>query len=214
MGSRQVSREDGIMISGPMLEIRWHGRGGQGVVTASHVLATAALVQGLSFQSLPSFGAERSGAPIVAYTRIARGPIPVRSSVEQPDVVAVLDATLIGHVDLLAGLREDGIVIVNSPKAPCEMARHLEVPTGQVYTVDASATAMRLLGRPLPNIPLLGSLARVTDVVSLASCEEAVRQSLGARLRAEVVRANLLALREGYDQVRGDVALARKGGVA
>ena len=194
-----------------MLEVRWHGRGGQGVVTASHVLATAALVQGLHFQSLPAFGAERSGAPVVAYTRIADGPIPVRGPIEEPDVVVVLDPTLIGRVAVLEGLGQGGVVIVNSPRPPQEVARELGVPPGRVYMLDASEVALRLLGRRLPNAPMLGALVRVTAVVSLGACGEALRQTVGARLGAAVLDANLRALHEGYERVRGCAPLPAGG---
>ncbi len=185
-----------------MIEIRWHGRGGQGVVTASKLLAEAALEDGKYFQGLPDYGAERMGAPVRAFTRISSEPIIPYCQVTEPDVVVVLDSTLIGVIDLTEGLKEDGILLANSTASPDEVGSQAGFK-GRVYTVDATGIAKELLGRNLPNTPMLGALARVTGVVSKQSLERKIRSKLGATMKEETVEANIKAFEKAYSSVKG-----------
>ena len=180
------------------LEIRWHGRGGQGVVTASRILATAGLKAGHYLQSLPDFGAERSGAPIAAHTRIDEMPPVERGPIEFPDVVIVLDASLIGQVDVTAGLKEPGAVVMNirgddePPELPLK-------PLHELWRIDGSEIGRRLLGRNLPNTPILGAFAKAVPALPLETIAEALEELMSETFNEKVIKANLEALREGFD---------------
>lgn len=190
------------MKSNPPLEIRWHGRGGQGVVTASRILATAALNGGYHLQSLPDFGAERSGAPISAYTRISETPPVDRGPITEPDVVILLDASLIGQVDILSGLAADGGTVVNLPDKNVDALKQLQLDSKQeLWTVDGTAISQELLKRNLPNTPVLGAFARAVPVLELETVATALEQLMSETFNASIIEANLVALRRGYDEV-------------
>ena len=175
-----------------MLEVRIHGRGGQGVVTAAEVLALAAFDEGRHAQAFPSFGSERTGAPVVSFVRISDDPIRVREPVMSPDVVIVADATLLHQVDVFAGLRADGWVLVNSSRTPEELGLADLVATraGRCLTVPATELAMAHVGRPVPNAALLGAFAALTGLVSLRSVQQAVEERFpGALATANVATA-------------------------
>lgn len=161
-----------------MFEVRIHGRGGQGVVTAAALLSAAAFEEGRHSQAFPSFGSERTGAPVVAFCRIADAPIRVREPVMTPDALVVQDATLIHQVDLFAGLSPDGFVLVNSALTLGDLG--LEDlcegrPDGRVVTLPATDIAREHVGRPVPNAVLLGGLAALTGLVHLDSVAGAIR---------------------------------------
>ena len=183
------------------IRLRWHGRGGQGVVTASRIAAEAALQAGLYPQSLPDFGAERSGAPIAAHTRIDHEPPVDRGSITDPTTVIVLDASLLGQVNVAAGLAADGLVLVNSTVGAEDLAPPMQLRPDRIVAVDASAIGYRLLGRNLPNVPMLGVLAAIVPFASLPIMEDAVRTVLSVTLRPKVVDSNILAINEGYSAV-------------
>ncbi len=180
------------------IEIRWHGRGGQGTVTASKLLAEAAMEEGKYFQGMPDYGAERMGAPIRAYTRISSTPIKPYCQVTEPDVAVVLDATLLDIVDVTEGLKQEGMLLVNSATSP-DQVRSQTGYKGKVYTIDATSIAIEALGRNIPNVPMLGSLAKVTGMVSKESLIHELRTRLGATMKQEIVEANVLAFERGYD---------------
>ncbi len=183
------------------IAIRWHGRGGQGVVTASRILATAALNGGYYLQSLPDFGAERSGAPISAHTRISDRPPVDRGPIGEPDVVIVLDASLIGQVDVLNGLVPEGVVVANTPGHGPALAEQLGLtPKQELWTVDGSSIAMELIGRNLPNTPVLGAFARAVPVLELETVSTALEQLMSETFSDSIIQANLLALQKGYDE--------------
>ncbi len=183
--------------------VRWHGRGGQGVVTASRILATAALKGGYYLQSLPDFGAERSGAPIAAYTRISETPPIDRGPVYDPDAVIVLDSSLIGQVDVLTGLAPQGTLIVNSPAPGSEALTQLNMAAGQLlWAVDASKIAMDLLRKNLPNTPVLGAFAQAVPVLDLDTISEALEELLSEKFNDAIIQANLKALQLGYEQAQ------------
>jgi pyruvate ferredoxin oxidoreductase gamma subunit len=174
------------------LDVRIHGRGGQGVVTAAELLSLAAFDQGLHAQALPSFGSERTGAPVVSFCRIDDGPIRAHDPVEEPDVVVVQDPTLLRSGGVLAGLALDGVVVVNSSRRPEELQEAGLQLRGLQRAVCLPATelARERLGRPLPNTALVGAVAALTGIVELEALHGAIRQRFAGRPE-DVVRANL-----------------------
>ncbi|MDO5746653.1 MAG: 2-oxoacid:acceptor oxidoreductase family protein [Actinomycetaceae bacterium] len=160
-----------------MTEVRIHGRGGQGVVTAADLMAYAAFMDGHHAQAFPSFGSERTGAPVVSYCRISDTEIRTREPVLEPDVVVVQDPTLLPIMDVFSGLRPDGYALVNSSKSADELGFQNLVdkyPQGHILTIPASDLAKEHLGRPLPNAVLLGGIAALTGLVKLSSVSKAI----------------------------------------
>jgi len=181
------------------LDVRIHGRGGQGVVTAAELLSLAAFDQGLHAQALPSFGSERTGAPVVAFCRIDERPIRSHDPVDHPSLVVLQDPTLLRAGGVLDGLADDGVVVVNSSRTPAELADaglHLG-PRQRLVTVPATELSRELLGRPLPNTALLGAVAAVTGVVSLDAVRGAIRQRFASRPDT-VVAANVRLAEEAH----------------
>ena len=180
-----------------LFEVRLHGRGGQGVVTAAELLSEAAFDEGRHAQAFPSFGSERTGAPVVAYCRIGDDPIRTREPVMEPHALVVQDATLLHQVDVFAGLRPDGWVLINSREAPRELGID-SLEAGHVLTVAASDLAREHVGRPMPNAALLGGLAALTGIVHLGAVITAIR----AKFPPVVAEGNVAAARAAYDVVR------------
>jgi len=186
-----------------LTEIRWHGRAGQGIVTAGELLAEAALKEGKYFQAFPDYGPERMGAPIKAYTRISDEPIEVHYQILSPEVVVVVNPNLLGAVDVTEGLAEDGVVIVNTPETPQQIRTRLGLDSSKkVFTVDATQIALDTLGRDIPATLMLGAIVRATGLVGLDNTIEVVREKLGAKLRDEVVESNVKALQRAYKEVK------------
>jgi len=178
-------------------EIRIHGRGGQGNVAAAELLGHAAFTDGKYAQSFPAFGAERTGAPVVAFVRIGDRPIRVRSQVYNPDVVIVQDATLLGVVDVLQGIKPDGLVIINSNKKP----EDLKLATkARVVTVPATEIALEVLGRNIPNTTLLGAYAATTGDISEHALIEAIFERFGSKGRD----INAKAVAKAIEHVRAN----------
>lgn len=186
---------------GTLTEIRWHGRAGQGVVTAGELLAEAAMAEGKYFQSFPDYGPERMGAPIKSYTRISDGPIEVHHQILYPDVIVVVNPNLMGAVNLTEGLKEDGVAIINTPDPPAELRQKLGLKGGKVATLDATGIAMDTLKRDIPSTLMLGAVAKVTGLVSLDSVVHTAKERLGEKLRPKVVEANLTALKRAHKEV-------------
>jgi len=187
-----------------MLEIRWHGRAGQGVVTAGESLGEAAMHEGLYFQAFPEYGAERMGAPIKAYTRLSDETIEVHAPILEPDMVVIVNPNLIGIVDLTEGLKPEGTLIVNTPQTPAEIRERLDYRTGTVWCIDATEIAMSELRRDIPSTVLLGVVVRASGLVDLEAVVEATRESLGGKLRPEIVEANVRAVeRANKECVKG-----------
>jgi len=183
-----------------MLQIRLHGRGGQGVVTAAEMLSLAAFEQGRHAQAFPSFGSERTGAPVVAFCRIDDAPIRLREPVLDPDVLIVQDPTLLHQVDLFQGLKPDGYVLINSRRSleelgVGEIAGRFDAD--RLVTVPATEIALRHLGRPLPNAVLLGGLAALSGVVTLDAVQHAIRETFSGA----VAQANVAGAAEAYEFV-------------
>jgi pyruvate ferredoxin oxidoreductase gamma subunit len=185
------------------VEIRWHGRGGQGTVTAAKVLADACLSGGRHVQAFPEYGPERAGAPLKAYNRISSKELRMHCPVLRPQVVCVVDATLLDSIDVAEGAKKDAIFIVNSSKDPDEIREKLQAEPGQkVVTVDATKIALDCIGRALPNAPMLGALCKVTGLVPLDHLLEDVKKSFGKKFSQKIIDGNLEATRRGYGEVR------------
>lgn len=182
------------------VEVRWHGRGGQGVVTASELLAGAALAEGKYLQAFPEFGPERMGAPIRAFTRLSDNPIEIHSHVYTPDVVVVLDPTLLGNPMITEGLSDEGKLIVNYPGTVDEV-RKITKFMGRIYVVDATKIAMEIIGRPIANTCCVGALVKVTGLVAMDQVEAQIRKMLQAKIGERATNANIDALKRAYEEV-------------
>ncbi len=194
-----------------MFQVRIHGRGGQGVVTASEMLALAAFDEGLHAQAFPSFGSERTGAPVASFVRLSDDPIRVHEPVMDPDAVIVQDVTLLGQVSVFAGLRRSGFVVVNSSRSVEELGICPELQAehpGHVVCVPASEIAQRHLGRPVPSAALLGAFAALTGQVGIAALTAAVEE----RLPGPVGASNAAAAVETFELVRDSRAPAGPSG--
>ena len=185
-----------------LTEVRWHGRGGQGAKTASYVLAIAAAEQGWQVQAFPEYGAERRGAPMKSYVRISDKPIRLRCSVLHPDIVVVLDPTLLGSENVTEGLEDGAIVIVNTSEDPEIVRGKLAKKDVTLCTVDATQISMDALGRNIPNTPMLGALAKVSDVVSVEGAKKAVKGQLGGKLSEAVLEGNYQAIQRAFEEVK------------
>lgn len=190
-----------------MLEIRWHGRGGQGAKTAAFLLGEALAATGKYVQAFPEYGPERSGAPVVAYNRVADEPIRLHCSVLTPRYVVVLDPSLIGAVNPAAGVPDGGVILVNSPLGPQTLRERLELDGRpvRVMTVDANRIALATLGRAIPNTPMLGALVAAAGLLQEETLLEAMRHHLTYKFRGRqhLVDANLEAIRRAYEEVAG-----------
>jgi pyruvate ferredoxin oxidoreductase gamma subunit len=186
-----------------LTEIRWHGRGGQGVVTAGKLLAETALDTGQYFQAFPDYGPERMGAPIKAYTRLSPEPIDLHCQVEEPEVVLVLDPTLLGSVPVAEGLQEDGILLVNTPQSPSEIRKRVGFKTGKVFTVDASHIAIEEIGREITNTPMIGALAKATGLFEIDDLIEQTRKRFTKlMMKQDIIDANVRAMRRATEEVQ------------
>jgi len=183
-----------------ILEVRWHGRGGQGAWTASELLARAAIYEGKYIQSFPEFGPERMGAPVAAFTRISDEPIQIHCAVYNPDVVAVLDPTLLKTVPVTKGLSEEGTIIINSKENPADTRKMLKIDKAKILTVPATEIAMKILGRPITNTAMLGGVAHATGIVKLESIEKAVKE----RFTQNIAEKNVAVIKEAYEEVESE----------
>lgn len=179
-----------------MIEVRWHGRGGQGAVTSVELLAQAAIGVGKYAQGFPSFGPERRGAPVAAFSRIDDKKIKVRSGIYKPDVVIVLDSSLIALVNVTEGLKPDGTLIVNTAKTPEEVKKALNF-SGIVATVDATGIARKEMGVPIANTTMIGALLKMIGVMDLSAMKEAVEHRFG-----RIAQKNLTAMKRAYEEIK------------
>ena len=188
-----------------VLEIRWHGRGGQGAKTAALLLADAAFDTGKYIQGFPEYGPERMGAPITAYNRISDVKITVHSNIYEPDFVVVVDDTLLDCVDVTAGLSVDGAIIVNTPKAPEEIQGKLKGYKGKVYTIDAKEISVACLGRYFPNMPMLGAAVKVSEVMPVDDFISVMQKSLEHKFASKpnVIEGNMNAIKRSVTEVKG-----------
>ena len=183
-----------------ILEVRWHGRGGQGAWTTSELLARSAILEEKYIQSFPEFGPERMGAPVTSFTRISEEPIRMHCSVYTPDVVAVLDPTLLKAVDVTSGLKNTGSIVINTKESPSQMRRTLNTSVGSLWTVPATEIAIKILGRPITNTAMLGAVTRVTGIVSLDSLGKVVK----GRFNENLAERNIAIISEAYKGVKSE----------
>jgi pyruvate ferredoxin oxidoreductase gamma subunit len=179
-----------------MIEVRWHGRGGQGAVTSVELLALTAIGEGKYAQGFPSFGPERRGAPVAAFNRIDDHHIKIRSQIYNPDVVVVLDESLIGMVNVADGLKPEGVLIVNTAKTAKEIAEITKFK-GKIATVDGSSIAWKELGVPITNTTMLGALIKCTNAVKIESVKDPVDHRFG-----RIANKNMAAMKRAYDEVK------------
>ncbi len=187
-----------------MFEIRWHGRGGQGAKTAALLFGDAACSTGKYVQAFPEYGPERMGAPVVSFNRISSHPIRTHGPILNPDVVVVLDVSLLEQVDIKAGLDpEKGMILLNSSKDPEELKKHLNFK-GRVFTVDASKISLETIGRDIPNTPVMGALIKITKILDIEAVLDDIKHKLEIKFRnrPEIIEGNLKAVRQAYDSVK------------
>jgi pyruvate ferredoxin oxidoreductase gamma subunit len=182
-----------------MKEIRIHGRGGQGSVTAAEMLSVAAFEDGKFSQAFPAFGVERRGAPVQAFTRISNSPIRLRSQIYTPDYVIVQDATLLETVDVASGIKDDGIILINTKESPEDLKINTKA---KVMTVDATKVAMEVIGVPIVNTILLGAFAGATGEINV----ESIKKAIAGRFSGRVAEKNSKAIQKAYDLITGEEA--------
>ena len=186
-----------------LIEIRWHGRGGQGAKTASLLLADAAFNTGKYIQGFPEYGPERMGAPITAYNRIGNTPIRIHSNIYEPDYVVVVDDSLLEAVDVTAGLKPDGAIVINTTKSGKELKTLLNGYSGDVYTIDARKISLETLGKYFPNTPMLAAIVKVSGVIEekdfLADMEGSFKHKFAKK--PEVIDGNMKALEMALKEV-------------
>jgi len=183
-----------------MLEVRWHGRGGQGVWTVSNLLAMAVSLEGKYVQSFPAFGPERSGAPVLAFTRISDEPIEVHSMVYEPDIVVVLDYTLLGSPAITHGLKKGGVIVTNFEDEPSKIYDVLGISRGEyrIFTCPATKLALEILKRAITNTAMLGALLKASPIVSMDSVFEAVKE----RFPGTIAEKNIDLIKKAYEETR------------
>ncbi len=186
-----------------LIEIRWHGRGGQGAKTASLLLADAAFNTGKYIQGFPEYGPERMGAPITAYNRISTKPITIHSNIYEPDYVVVVDDTLIESVDVTAGLKKTGAVVINTTKDSEYLKKHLNGYEGEIYKIDARKISMETLGKYFPNTPMLAAIVKVSKVMTDEEFLNDMQGSFKHKFakKPEVIEGNMKALEMALKEV-------------
>ena len=186
-----------------LIEIRWHGRGGQGAKTACLLLADAAFNTGKYIQGFPEYGPERMGAPITAYNRISNSPITIHSAIYEPNYVVVVDDTLLDTVDVTAGLKEDGAIVINTTNDAETLKKKLNGYKGGIYTIDASSISIDALGKYFPNTPMLAAIVKVSGVIPedqfLADMEGSFKHKFAKK--PEVIDGNMKALKNTLEKV-------------
>ena len=187
-----------------MIEIRWHGRGGQGAKTASLLLADAAFNTGKYIQGFPDYGPERMGAPITAYNRISDEPITIHSNIYYPDYVVVVDDTLLESVDVTSGLKEDGAILINTTKPADVLKKELKGYKGDIYTLDARKISLETLGRYFPNTPMLAGIVKISGIMTDEELIEDMKGSFKHKFakKPEVIDGNMKALEMALKEVK------------
>jgi len=178
-----------------MYQIRFHGRGGQGVVTAAELMAIAAFYDGYEAQAFPSFGVERTGAPIEAFARIADSPVRTREHIQTPDVIIVQDPTLLDAVDVAHGCHSETMAIINTSKSKNEIK--IDIPEENIFVIDATKIALKILKKNIVNTIILGAFAKDTEILSLNALKKAIKQKFA--IKPELVEKNIKAITEAYN---------------
>lgn len=187
-----------------LIEIRWHGRGGQGAKTASLLLADAAFNTGKYIQGFPEYGPERMGAPITAYNRISNKPITIHSNIYEPDYVVVVDDTLLESVDVTAGLKTTGAIVINTTKSPDYLKSVLKGYEGDIYTIDARKVSMEALGKYFPNTPMLAAIVKVSKIMSDEDFLDDMQGSFKHKFakKPEVIEGNMKAIEMALNEIK------------
>lgn len=192
------------MMSNNIIEIRWHGRGGQGAKTASLLLAEAAFKTGKYVQGFPEYGPERMGAPITAYNRVSNLPIKIHSNIYKPDYVVVVDETLINSVKVTAGLKDSGAVVINTSRKPEEIKSYFNDFKGDIYTIDARKISEEELGKNFPNTPMLGAIVKISKVMDeddfIKNMEGSFKHKFATK--PQVINGNMAALKRSLKEVQ------------
>ncbi len=189
------------MAAKKYLEIRWHGRGGMGAKTGALLLGESMMQEGKYIQAFPEYGPERRGAPVTAYNRISDEPIRIHFAIKIPDVIMVLDPTLLATEKVWEGVNENTIMIVNTKKSADELAKKYNVKN-KIFTVDASGISEEIIGRNLPNTPMLGALIKATSIIELNRFLTSVEKRLEIKYKNDIVKANIEAVKKAYQEVR------------
>lgn len=185
------------------IEIRWHGRAGQGVVTAAMTLADVLSTEkGVYVQAFPEFGAEKRGAPILAFNRISKKPIRTHSQVYYPDIVVVTDPSLLGMVDINSGAKENTFFLMNTTFDVSLIRERLNLEDRKIHALDAYTIARDELGKAIPNVPMVAALMKITELMDLQKFKEKIRISLGKKLRPEVVEKNMRTIDRAFKEVK------------
>lgn len=188
------------------VEIRWHGRGGQGAKTAALLFGEAAMSLGNFIQAFPEYGPERMGAPVASFNRISSSPITLHCSITHPNIVIVLDPSLMGKVDVTQGLPQDGFLIVNTTQSPAEVREQLGLKGVKIFTVDASGISRATIGREIPNTPMMGALVKATGLLDfdhmLRDTEDKLKKKFASK--PEIVKGNVEAIKRAYSEVKGE----------
>lgn len=190
---------------GKLIEIRWHGRGGQGAKTASLLLADAAFNTGKYIQGFPEYGPERMGAPITAYNRISDEKITIHSNIYEPDYVVVVDDSLLESLDVTAGLKEDGAIVINTTKTPEEVREKLRGYKGKVCTIDAKKISIETLGAYFPNTPMLAAIVKVSGIMEEDAFLNDMVESFKHKFakKPEVIDGNMEAIKRALNEIQG-----------
>lgn len=192
------------MANKDIIEIRWHGRGGQGAKTAALLFADAALSEGKNIQAFPEYGPERMGAPVQSFNRISDDPITLHCAISNPRYVVVLDPTLMSSVNVLAGVPDNGMIIINTGKPPEEIRKELKMTKVKVFTIDASKIAMETIGRDIPNTPMLGAMAAATGILDFDRLMKDLEKKLSKKFasKKEIIAGNLNAVKRAHEEVK------------
>jgi pyruvate ferredoxin oxidoreductase gamma subunit len=188
-----------------MIEIRWHGRGGQGVKSAALLLAETVIEEGRFGQGFPEYGPERMGAPVRGYNRVDGKPIRLHCGIKRPNIVIVLDESLLVADNIREGLAEDGLLLVNTARCPHEIHTQLGLGSGQrAYTVDATQIALDTIGKPIPNTVMIGALMKLTRLMDLDRFEHSFKKKFQRKFAPRVLDGNLQAIRRAYEEVASE----------
>jgi pyruvate ferredoxin oxidoreductase gamma subunit len=183
-----------------MIEVRWHGRGGQGAKTGSQILAEAAFSMGKYVQAFPEYGSERTGAPMKAFTRIDDKPILIHSAIENPDLIVIIDDTLVELDVVKEGLKEGVKVLVNTEKSKEDLEQFF--PKADIFVVPATKISMETLGKNFPNTPVLGAIAKITGAVTLDSLVDSFKEKMEKKFSEDIVAKNISSIKRGFEEVK------------
>jgi pyruvate ferredoxin oxidoreductase gamma subunit len=187
-----------------VFEIRWHGRGGQGAKTAALLFGDAALSTGKFIQAFPEYGPERMGAPVQSFNRLSDKPIRIHSGITNPDIVIVLDPTLMQSIDVTQGLADNGRILINTNKSPKEVREAFGIKGKKIATCDAYKISEDTIGKKIPNTPMLGALIKVTGILDFAQMLKDTEEKLGKKFkgRPEIVQGNINSIKRAYEEVQ------------